>query len=130
MIWLFTSLFQWSLLFIQPEYPYELSLNFEKIDNQVNILIDDTLVYTSGVIDDNPELELSVDLKQFIDSNSKAFTIQLINGDPENPYVEDLHWEIRFEVMKDDQPVDFVWEFADDAETGEVLSLTYQLDEL
>ncbi|MFT4737622.1 MAG: hypothetical protein ACI8QD_000744 [Cyclobacteriaceae bacterium] len=130
MIWLFTSLFQWTLLFIQPEYPYELSLNFEKIDNQVNILVDDTLVYTSGVIDDNPELELSVDLKQYISANSKAFTIQLINGDPENPYMEDLHWEIRFEVMKDNQPVDFVWEFADDAETGEVLSLTYQLNQL
>ncbi|MFZ9046789.1 MAG: hypothetical protein ACO2ZZ_13095 [Cyclobacteriaceae bacterium] len=99
---------------------------FEKIDNEVKILLDDEAHYNSGQISGNPEMELKIDL---VDLNEiQTITIKLLNGSGQFDQ-EDKHWEIRYELFLDDQPVDYIWEYADDSRTGIVFEKKYKLSE-
>ena len=107
----------------------EFSIVFEKVDNQVEIYAGKELLYTSGLIGNNPELNLSYTFK-LSDIKGSEITIKLKNGVTEDGNESDRHWEIMYELFKNNEPVDYQWESADDYKTGIVFEKTYDLSTL
>jgi DNA-binding XRE family transcriptional regulator len=102
---------------------------FEKIDNVAIIYVDGEEVYRTEQVKGNPELQLNISLENFVNEDTKEIYIQLENGHSYNPNIEDKHWEIRYELFLDGQPVDYIWEHADDYRTGIVFDKKYILSE-
>ena len=98
---------------------------FEKVDNSVEIYFGDSLVYNTGVIESNPDTDLSFRFTRS-DLRNRRITLKLINGtDPNDPYQEDEHWEIRYELFMNDEPIDYQWESGDDYQVGTVFTIEY-----
>ena len=104
-------------------------LLFEKIDNVALILIDGKEVYRTEQVKGNPDMNLKISLEDFITDKTKEIVVQLENGHSYNPNIKDKHWEIRYELFLDSEPVDYIWEYADDSKTGIVFEKIYKLSE-
>jgi hypothetical protein len=102
---------------------------FEKIDNIAIIYVEGEEVYRTEQVKGNPDLELTISLENFLNEGTQEILIQLENGHSYNPNIKDKHWEIRYELYLDDQPVDYIWEYADDSRTGIVFEKKYKLSE-
>lgn len=106
--------------------PKNYSLLIEKIDNRVEVLLGDSIIYNSGVIDFNPELDFRLNLDSYkVESNK--LTIRLFNGSPGRSSDSDPHWELRYLLYKGDEVVEYEWQQEDDYQTGMVFEVTYEL---
>lgn len=104
-------------------------IQFERIDNRADILVNDSLVYSSGTIDFNPELnELhSIYLGNFLTSELDKVVVRIYNG--HEPYLDedDKHWEIKYVLLENEDLVDYVWEYEDDGTIGVVFEMIHYL---
>lgn len=119
------------LFFFQPhssqqEHYY---INFEKIDNRVDILVNDSLMYTSGTIDFNPDLTevYSVYLGNFLTPKKDKVVVRLYNGHEPYENEEDSSWELKYVLLKNEDLVDYVWESENDGRIGVVFEMTHYL---
>ncbi len=108
---------------------FDYTFRFSKIDNMVQITVNDDLVYTSGVVDHNPDLDgaYSVYISKYLTSGEDKVIIRLFNGyEPYNTQ-DDKHWELEYQLLKDGKEYEYVWEYADDNKLGLVFEETYYL---
>ncbi|MEP5614123.1 MAG: hypothetical protein ABJP45_17860 [Cyclobacteriaceae bacterium] len=103
-------------------------LEFEKIDNRVEVFLGDSLIYNSGIIRKNPKLEIQVFIDDALLEDSNELTVKLINGLDGANHGDDIHWEIKYYLFKGDEVIDWVWDDADDGRVGVVLEETYILE--
>ena len=77
----------------------------------------DSLIYTSGIIHKSPEVDFQVDFSQYITDESETLKIVLFNG--LEPYDEqiDAQWKISYDLILNDEIVDFVHEYDNDNTT-------------
>jgi len=80
---------------------------FTKIDNTVKLFVNDSLIFSSGLIPNSPELDLRVDLTPFIKDGSEKIRIELYNG--HEPYTDQLDpsWELRYDLILNGEIADF-----------------------
>lgn len=106
---------------------YLLAIN--KIDNNVFVYVNDSLIYTSGTIHKSPEVDFQVDFSQFITDGSEVLKIVLFNGvEPYNDQV-DARWEIGYDLILNGEIVDFVHEYDDDNTIGQAFEISYVINE-
>lgn len=70
------------------------NLNFTRIDNQVQVLFNGIQIYDSGVIDNNPVLDINVPLNCI--SGLNAVNVTLLNAD--GPPPAGNPWQIAYTV--------------------------------
>lgn len=95
-------------------------LEFDKIDNRVEVFIGDSLIFDSGIIKSNPNLLIEYKVDDEFLKYSKNLTVKLINGKEGVRDGDDIHWEIRYYLYKNQKIIDSHWEFADDGKAGVV----------
>ena len=105
-------------------------VSFSKIDNKVTISVNDSLVYDSGTVDFNQQLNnnLSVQLGNYLTKGRDKVIIRLYNG--HEPYLkdeEDKHWEIEYQIIKNGVEIDLMWDMGDDNKKGLVFEEKYFL---
>lgn len=104
-------------------------LAFNKVDNKVDVFINDSLIYTSGFIGYSPELDLQVDFGQFIKNGNEVLRIELYNGyEPYDDQIDPL-WEVRYDLIIEGEIVDFIHEYGDDNGIGKVFETQYKINE-
>ncbi|MEQ6120395.1 hypothetical protein [Reichenbachiella sp. MALMAid0571] len=81
---------------------------FYNIDNAVNLYVNDSLAFESGVIYGNPNLDLEFGLLRFLKKGKNLIKIELLNGDCDN--CEPTPWEIRYELIQNEEVLEFVYE--------------------
>lgn len=100
-----------------------------KIDNNVNIYIEDSLIFKSGTIHDSPEVDFQVDFSDYIKDGTETLKIELWNGvEPYNEQIDPL-WEVMYDLVIDGEIVDFVHEYGDDNALGVVYENSYIINE-
>lgn len=100
-----------------------------KIDNNVNIYVNDSLIFKSGTIHDSPEVDFEVDFSAYINDGSETLKIELWNGvEPYNEQIDPL-WEVMYDLIIDGEIVDFIHEYGDDNAIGVVYENTYVINE-
>jgi len=102
---------------------------FEKIDNIAIISIDGNEVFRTEQVKGNPDLNLKISIEPFLTKDTKEIMVQIENGHSYNPNIKDEHWEVRYELFFDGEPIDYIWEQADDSRTGIVFEKKYKLSE-
>ncbi len=102
---------------------------FDKIDNKVEILVNDSIVYTSGTIDNNPNLgdDYQIYIGNFLTKEEDLVVLRVYNGHEPYQDEEDPHWEIKYVLNQGDEEYDYVWEYADDNAIGLVFEEEYKL---
>jgi len=102
---------------------------FTKIDNKVDVFINDSLIFSSGLILNSPELEVRVDLTPFIEDGSERLKLQLYNG--QEPYTDQLDpsWELRYDLILNGQIADFDHLTEKNNALGMVYQTTYIINE-
>lgn len=102
---------------------------FDKIDNKVEILVNDSIVYTSGTIDNNPNLEgdYEIYLGNFLTKAEDIVLIRVYNGHEPYENEKDEHWEIKYVLNEGSAEYDYVWEYGDDNAIGLVFEEEYKL---
>lgn len=105
-------------------------LEFEKIDNKVEVFLGDSLIYNSGLVRSNPKFIIQVNIyESLLQEIGKELTVRLTNGAPGVRDGDDIHWEVKYFLIKGDEEVlDFVWEEADDGKAGIVFEEKYTLE--
>ncbi|MEQ8882298.1 MAG: hypothetical protein RLO17_04395 [Cyclobacteriaceae bacterium] len=112
--------------FIQTKNEYYVL--FRKIDNRVNIYMEDSLIYQSKLIDGNPEdLNLKVDISEHLRQGPNKLRVELINGSGEGFFEKDSYWEIFYEIFKNEDPIDYMSEKSSNGTTGLVFSFTHEI---
>ncbi|WP_421872928.1 hypothetical protein [Marinoscillum sp.] len=118
-------------LFTNPQQDYktiDYVIAFYRIDNQVDIIVNDSLVYTTGVIDHNPDFkgEFTYYIGNHLTDQEDQVTVRLYNGRP--PYdIKDKHWEIEYVLKKNGKEFDYMWDEGDNNEVGLVFEEKYLL---
>lgn len=120
----FLILFILQFTFQQPDY----ILEFSKVDNRINVYINDKLYYEGKEIDGNPELGLEVSLNAGLQKGNNTIKVDVFNGSSLTPYIEDKHWEIRYELMVDGESFEFVHEWGNDGVKGLAHSSEFYID--
>jgi len=102
---------------------------FEKIDNRVELYVNDSLVFDSKSIDGNPELgkTMSVFLGHYLTPNDDLIKVKLYNGFEPYQTQDDAHWEIRYMVLEGEEEYDYFWDFGDNNQIGLVLEENFYL---
>lgn len=102
---------------------------FDKIDNKVEILVNDSIVYTSGTIDNNPNLgkDFQIYLGNYLTEDEDRVVLRVYNGHEPYENEEDQHWEIKYVLNQGSEEYDYVWEYADDNTIGLVFEEEYKL---
>lgn len=103
-------------------------IEFEKIDNRVEVYMGDSLIYDSGIIRKNPKLAIWVDIDDSLLDYSKELTIKLINGMEGVRDGDDIHWEVEYYVFQGEEVLYWEWLDSDDGKAGVVLVNKYTLD--
>lgn len=114
------------LLFAAQDKP-KCTVTFYKIDNRAEILVNEKVVYNSGVVDGNPDMEEVIGLDKHLTPGQNTITIKLMNGSEYLASAKDPHWEIEYALLNAGYIVDDVWEYADDSKQGVVFEKTYQI---
>jgi hypothetical protein len=102
-------------------------ISFYNIDNEARVLVNDSIIFDSGIIDDNPHLDLNVELEPLLKEGENLVKVELRNRDcdqcPATP------WAIRYELIQDYEIVDYVEESSfDERDTGGVkFEKTYEI---
>ncbi len=105
------------------------TLTFEKIDNRVEVLVEDSLIYNSGLIEGNPELTFKVDVTKHLVKGLNKLTIRVFNGSEYLPDQDDSHWEIRYEINQNGKLFDYIWDDGDEKVIGKVFEMTHYLEQ-
>lgn len=103
---------------------------FNKIDNKVEIIINDSLVYDSGTLNHNPELKglYNYDISKHLTRERNEVIVRLYNGFAPYPkHQKDKHWEIEYSLFKNGKEYDLMWDVGDDYRTGLVFEEKYYL---
>ena len=104
-------------------------LAISEIDNRVNVLVNDSLIFDSGTIHNSPEVNFKIDLTPYVITGDEEVKLKLLNGlEPYEPQA-DAQWEVRYDLIVDGEIVDFVHEYDDDGRIGEVFETTYIINE-
>ncbi len=122
---MFTVLFiLLSSIFQKTEY----ALTFSKVDNRVNVFVGDSLIFDSQNIDQSPELEFTVSLSDYLSTANKNIKVILYNGHP--PYTAEVDplWEVRFELFRNQEELDFFHESGNNNALGKVLEIEIDLN--
>jgi len=107
----------------------EYKVVFRKIDNRVLLHVDDSLIYDSGTVGGNPDLEIEIFLTKYVEMGKNEILIHGYNG--VEPYNQaDSHWELVYDIYINDQIVDFVREANDKGDVGKVFEEVHFLNEL
>lgn len=102
---------------------------FRKIDNKVILFVEDSVIYDSGTIAGNPDLEVEIFLTEYVERGQIEIRIDSYNG--VEPYNQaDSHWELVYDIYKNDEIIDFVREANDNGDVGKVFEEFHYLDEL
>ncbi|MEP0369357.1 MAG: hypothetical protein ABJN36_02360 [Cyclobacteriaceae bacterium] len=111
-------------------FPLENSyrINFKKIDNRAKVYVADSLVYDSETIDGNPGLDIMVNLTPHLIEGKNQIKVELYNGSGEGFESFDEKWEIFYEILENDFPIDFLTEKSSNGKEGLVLSMTHEID--
>lgn len=102
-------------------------ISFYNIDNEAKVLVNDSVIFDSGIIDDNPHLHLDVELNPFLKEGRNTVKVELMNSDcstcPATP------WGIRYELVQEYEILDFVEESSiDERDSGGVkFEKTYRI---
>lgn len=104
-------------------------LAISKVDNAVKVFVNDSLIFDSGTIHESPEVDFELNLTPLIVDGSETVKIELWNG--VEPYHEqaDPLWELRYDLIKDGEIIDFIHEFGDDNAIGLVYENSYIINE-
>ena len=103
---------------------------FYKIDNKVEIIVNDSLIYSTGEMKGNPDLEgnLTYKVGHLLTQGRDEVIVRLYNGhEPYSPDKKDQHWEIEYSLFKNGKEYDLMWDEGDDYKTGLVFEETYFL---
>jgi len=103
-------------------------LEFDKIDNRVEVFLGDSLIFNSGINRGNRPVQMRVDIPNSLLDYSKELTVKLINAMEGVPPGVDIHWEIRYYLIKGGNLIDSKWTDADDGRVGVVFEKKYILD--
>ena len=118
-----------SLLPLNEKPSASYSIEFEKIDNRAEVYLGDSLIYNSGIVRQNPDMLIRINIESnLIKKGNKNLTVKLINGLDGAKQGDDIHWEIKYFLLKGDEVVDFIWFDGDDGQVGVVFEETYNLD--
>jgi len=116
-----------SLIKDYPDEGYLFSIT--SIDNRVNILVDDSLVFDSETIGGGQKVNFEVPITAFLKRGDEVVKIQLYNGiPPYNPQF-DQEWKIAYDFVIDGEIVDFAHESGSDGKVGVVFENTYKIEE-
>jgi hypothetical protein len=102
--------------YVSQDYNY--TIEFTKIDNRAYVFVNDKQVFDSELVDGNPELEMNFDFTKFLKKGKNVVKIELHNGSELNPYLDDRHWTIRYEIFENNESYDYVFEYSSDGETS------------
>ena len=101
-------------------------IRFYKIDNQVKVYLNEEMIYDSDVIDGNPELDILVDLEKHLKKGLNTLKVELYNGSLLNAYKSDTNWEIRYEILKGEESIDYMHQASAEGKKG--FSIDFQHD--
>ncbi len=85
------------------------SLRFFRIDNQAQVVINNSVVWDSGVIHQNPALNKVVSLDKWIPASGKVNVIVRLHNASGSPQSHNP-WEIHYQLEKDGEAFGFVHE--------------------
>lgn len=129
MIYLLFNILLISLGYNAHQTTNDYTLKFSRVDNLIEVIVNDSLVYSSGIIDNNPALDggVAVFLNKYLTPKEDKVIIRLYNGHP--PYTEqdDMHWELECQLFKGDEEIEYIWEMADDNQIGLVFEEIFYL---
>lgn len=121
------------LLWIFPAQDYKETdyfIEFYKVDNKVDIIVNDSLVYTTGTIDLNPDLKGNMNfyIGAYLTDKKDEVIVRLNNGyEPYDMEQSDKHWEIEYAIKKNGVEYDYMWDADDDYRVGVVFEKKYYL---
>lgn len=103
-------------------------VKFYKIDNQVKVFLNNQLVFDSGVGAEKKDEDISFGFTDELRKGKNKLRIELYNDPPYEGFMGfDKHWEIFYELFKEDVPIDYIHEQADDGKTGMVWSMEHDI---
>lgn len=102
-------------------------IKFSKIDNQAKVYVDDSLVITTKLYDENPDLDVRYDLNKFLKKGKNNVRVELLNGSGDWFFEFDSDWEIFYEIFKNNDPIDFMSEDSSEGGLGLVFSFTHEI---
>lgn len=102
---------------------------FDRIDNKVEVMVNDSLVFSSGIIDNNPDLksDYKVYLGNYLTESKDEVIIRLYNGFEPYQDQDDKHWEIQYVILKGEEEYEYMWDYEDDYRLGIVFEEKYYL---
>lgn len=100
---------------------------FTKIDNKALVYVNGKLVYDSGPIDGNPELNEKFDLSKYLQAGDNEIKVQLYNGSELSEYRNDNFWEIRYEIFESGESIDFGYETSKSGSEGLVYEMVHSV---
>lgn len=106
----------------------EYTFAFYRIDNMVEIIVNDSLIYSSGEMKGNPDLEgnITYSIGHLLTDNEDVVIVKLYNGyAPYYDFKKDEHWEIDYAIFKNGQEIEQMWDEGDDYRTGLVFEEKY-----
>ena len=89
---------------------------FYNIDNEARVLVNDSLIFDSGIINNNPVLDLEVGLLESLRKGKNLVKVELRNRDCDS--CEPTPWGIRYELIEDGEVVDFVHQNSTNEDLG------------
>lgn len=107
--------------------PDQYKVVLRQIDNRAIVHVDDSVIYDSKTV--AGDFNIEVDITKLVEEGAIELRVDLYNG--KEPYNQlDTHWDIVYDIMRNDELVEFVRESGDDGRVGKVYSETFYLDEL
>ena len=94
----------------------------------VEIIVNDSLIYSSGEMKGNPDLEgnITYSIGHLLTDNEDVVIVKLYNGyAPYYDFKKDEHWEIDYAIFKNGQEIEQMWDEGDDYRTGLVFEEKY-----
>jgi hypothetical protein len=90
---------------------------FYNIDNEARITVNDSLIFNSGMINDNPSLVLDIDIEEYLKSGNNVVRIEVHNDECNNCHHNP--WGVRYEFIEGYEIVDYVNESSlDESSSG------------
>ncbi|WP_420317644.1 hypothetical protein [Ekhidna sp.] len=101
---------------------------FEKVDNRVEILVNDSIIYDSGTINDPHSFSgKKISIGPYLKHANNKVVVRLYNG--YEPYENqiDRSWQIKYALMEGTDEYENYWEKGRDYRVGLVLEEAYYL---
>jgi len=122
-------LFTWTVFAMPPDRQNtdRRYIRFYKIDNKINVYVNDSLIYESKTFDGNPDLKIDVDLEDHLVKGANLVKVELYNGYEDNDYKKDRFWEIRYEMFNNEESIDYMHQFSSNGAAGLAFDYSHQL---